>query len=47
MKERENAKNEPPPALNAPNGSRDTPIQSQEFEEDGRRHLWIFSLVFA
>ena len=28
--------------LNAPNGSRDIPFQSQEFELDGRRHFVNF-----
>ena len=29
--------------LNAPNGSRDIPFQSREFEQDGRRHFVEFS----
>ena len=28
--------------LNAPNGSRDIPFQSQEFEQDGRQHFVDF-----
>ena len=28
--------------LNAPNGSRDIPFQSQEFEQDGSRHFVDF-----
>ena len=35
--------------LNALNGSRDIPLQSQEFEQDGCRHFWIlasFSLKY-
>ena len=28
--------------LNAPNGSRDIPFQSQEFEQYGRRHFVDF-----
>ena len=32
--------------LNAPSGSRDIPFQSQEFEQDGRRHLVGFQLHF-
>ena len=28
--------------LNAPNGSRDIQFQSQEFEQDGRRHFVNF-----
>ena len=39
IKEREKyQKNE----LNAPNGSRDIALQSQEFEQDGRRNLVDF-----
>ena len=30
------------PDFNAPNGSRDIPFQSQEFEQDGRRHFLGF-----
>ena len=29
-------------AVNAPNGSRDIPFQSQEFEQYGRRHFVDF-----
>ena len=32
--------------LNAPNGSRDIPSQSQEFEQDGRRHFVGFQPHF-
>ena len=32
--------------LNAPNGSRDIPSQSQEFEQDGRRHFVGFEAQF-
>ena len=38
MKERENAKKRAITDLNAPNGSRDIPFQSQEFEQHGSRH---------
>ena len=33
--------------LNAPNGSRDIPFQSREFEQDGCRHFVDSSLVFT
>ena len=33
--------------LNAPNSSRDIPFQSQEFEQDGRRHFVDFSLILT
>ena len=33
--------------LNAPNGSRDIPFQSQEFGQDGRRHFCRFSASFS
>ena len=33
--------------LNAPNGSRDIPFQSQEFEQYGRRHFVDFSASFS
>ena len=33
--------------FNAPNGSRDIPFQSQEFQLDGRRHFGGFSLIFT
>ena len=39
MKERENAKKRAITDLNAPNGSRDIPFQSQEIGQDGHRHL--------
>ena len=32
--------------FNVPNGSRDIPFQSQEFEQDGRRHFVGFQLHF-
>ena len=32
--------------LNAPNGSRDIPFQSQEFKQDGRRHFASVSLKY-
>ena len=32
--------------LDAPNGSRDIPIQNQEFEQDGRRHFVGFQPHF-
>ena len=32
--------------LNAPNGFRDIPFQSQEFEHDGRRHFPDFQPYF-
>ena len=32
--------------LNAPNGSRDIPVQSQEFEQDGHRHFVGFQPHF-
>ena len=44
MKERENAKERAITDLNAPNGSRDIPLQSQEFGQDGHRH---FIHIFA
>ena len=42
MKERENAKKRAITDLNAPNGSRDIPFQSQEFEQYGRCHFVDF-----
>ena len=43
MKEREKCKKERDIIdLNAPNGSRDIPFQSQEFEQYGRRHFVDF-----
>ena len=48
MKEREkNTKKKRAIAdLNAPNGSRDIPFQSQEFEQAGRRHFVGFQPHF-
>ena len=47
MKERENAKKKRAIAdLNAPNGSRDIPFQSQEFGQDGHRHFVRFQAHF-
>ena len=42
MKEREKCKKRAITDLNAPNGSRDIPFQSQEFEQYGRRHFVDF-----
>ena len=42
MKEREKCKKLAITELNAPNGSRDIPFQSQEFEQYGRRHFVDF-----
>ena len=44
MKEREKCKKNPRAItdLNAPNGSRDIPFQSQEFEQYGDRHFVDF-----
>ena len=42
MKEREKCKKRVITDLNAPNGSRDIPFQSQESEENGRRHFVDF-----
>ena len=42
MKEREKCKKRAITDLNAPNGSRDIPFQSQEFEQHGRRHFVDF-----
>ena len=48
MKEREKCKKKLAITyLNAPNGSRDIPFQSQEFEQDGRCHCVDFSLGFC
>ena len=44
MKEREKCKKRAIPDLNAPNGSRDIPLQSLEFEQYGHRHFVDFSL---
>ena len=41
-----NAKEWVIPDLNGPNGSQDIPFQSQEFEQDGRRHLAGFQPHF-
>ena len=42
MKKREKCIKRAITDLNAPNGSRDIPFQSQEFEQDGRRHFVDF-----
>ena len=39
MKESEKCKKRAINELNAPNGSRDTSFQSQEFGQDGHRHF--------
>ena len=39
MKESEQCKKRAITDLNAPNGSRDIPFQSQEFEQYGRHHF--------
>ena len=44
MKECDKCKKQAITDLNAPNGSRDIPSQSQEFENDGRRHFVGFNL---
>ena len=46
MKERERCKKRAITDLNAPNGSRDIPFQSQEFGQDGHRHLISFQPLF-
>ena len=46
MKEREKCKKRAITDLNARNSSRDIPFQSQEFEQDGRRHLVGFQPRF-
>ena len=46
MKKRENAENRAITELNAPNGSRDIPFQSQEFGRDGHRHFVGFQPHF-
>ena len=46
MKEREKCKKRVITDLNAPNGSRDIPFQSQEFEQDGHRHFVGFQPHF-
>ena len=48
MKERENEKKKQAITdLNAPDGSRDIPFQSQEFGQDGHRHFVRFSASFS
>ena len=42
MKEREKCRKRAFTDLNAPNGSRDIPFQSQEFGQDGHRHFVCF-----
>ena len=42
MKEREKCKKRAITDLNAPNGSRDIPFQSQEFKQEGHRHFVDF-----
>ena len=46
MGEREKCKEQAITDLNAPNGSRDIPFQSQEFGQDGRRHFVGFQPYF-
>ena len=46
MKQVENAKKQAITDLNEQNGSRDIQFQSQEFEQDGRRHLVGFQPHF-
>ena len=47
MKEREKCrKKRAITDLNAPNGSRDIPFQSQEFGQDGHRHFVAFEPHF-
>ena len=46
MKEREKCKKQAITDLNAPNGSRDIPFQSQEFGQDGHRHFVGFQPHF-
>ena len=46
MKEGEKCKKRAITDLNAPNGSRHIPFQSQEFEQDGRRHFVGFQPHF-
>ena len=46
MKEREKCKKRAITDLNAPNGSRDIPFQSQEFGQDGHRHFVGFQPHF-
>ena len=44
--EREKCKKRANTDLNAPNGSRDIPFQSQEFGKDGNRHFVGFQPYF-
>ena len=46
MKERKDAEKRAIIDLNAPNGSRDIPFQSQEFRQDGHRHFASFQPHF-
>ena len=48
MKERDKCKKNEPSLtdVNAPNGSRYIPFQSQQFEQDGRRHFVDFCSRF-
>ena len=46
MKEREKCKKTSHHRLNAPNGSRGIPFQSQEFGHDGHRHFVGFQPHF-
>ena len=46
MKEREKCKKRAITDFNAPNGSRDFPFQSQEFEQAGHRHFVGFQPHF-
>ena len=46
MKEREKCKKRAITDLNAPNGSRDIPFQSQEFGQEGHRHFVGFQPHF-
>ena len=46
MKEREKCKKQAITDLNAPNGSRDIPFQSQEFGQDGYCHFVGFQPHF-
>ena len=46
MGEREKCKEQTITDLNAPNGSRDIPLQSQEFGQDGHGHFVGFQPYF-
>ena len=46
MEERKNAKKRAITDLNAPDGSRDIPFQSQDFGQDRHRHFVGFQLHF-